>query len=291
MGAEDEPSYPETRAAAATTVAELDAVLTGCRACPRLTAWREQVAAVKRRAFQDWDYWGRPVPGFGPSDAAIGVIGLAPAAHGGNRTGRAFTGDAAGDFLYAALHAVGLASQPTATRRGDGLALRGVRISMPVHCAPPENKPTPAERDTCRPWLARELDLLSPTLRVLVVLGAFAWDSLPPVLAKAGWAVPRPRPRFGHAAHVALEAAPAAPAAPTAAESARTAADRAAAPVPQARLHLLGCYHPSQRNTFTGTLTPAMLESVLLDAARLAGVPADTRKRSGTEKQGGTGRA
>ena len=264
MPAEDEPSYPEARAAASRTVAELDEALTGCRACPRLTAWREEVAAVKRRAFQDWDYWGRPVPGFGPSDAALAVVGLAPAAHGGNRTGRAFTGDAAGDFFYAALHAVGLASQPTATRRGDGLELYGVRISMPVHCAPPENKPTPGERDTCRPWLARELDLLRPTLRVVVVLGAFAWDSLLPTLAKAGWAVPRPRPRFGHAAHVALEPAAATAAAPATAGAPDNAGD------PSPRLHLLGCYHPSQRNTFTGTLTPAMLEAVLVEAVRLA---------------------
>jgi uracil-DNA glycosylase family 4 len=270
MRAEDEPSYPEARAAVSRTVAELDEAVTGCRACPRLTAWREQVAAVKRRAFLDWDYWGRPVPGFGPSDAAVGVIGLAPAAHGGNRTGRAFTGDAAGDFMYAALHAVGLASQPTATRRGDGLELYGVRISMPVHCAPPDNKPTPAERDTCRPWLARELDLMRPTLRVLVVLGAFAWDSLLPTLAKAGWAVPRPRPKFGHAAHVALEPATAAAAVGTAGATTGESVEAAGPGDPSARLHLLGCYHPSQRNTFTGLLTPAMLESVLVEAVRLA---------------------
>jgi uracil-DNA glycosylase len=286
MRAEEERSYPEARAAASRTLAELDEAVTGCRACPRLTAWREEVAAVKRRAFQDWDYWGRPVPGFGPPDAALGVVGLAPAAHGGNRTGRAFTGDAAGDFFYAALHAVGLASQATATRRGDGLELYGVRISMPVHCAPPENKPTPEERDTCRPWLARELDLLRPTLRVVVVLGAFAWDSLLPTLAKAGWAVPRPRPRFGHAAHVALE--PAAPSATAAATAAFAGGGD-----PSARLHLLGCYHPSQRNTFTGTLTSAMLESVLVEAVRLAAeaVGPDTGNRSGMEKQHETGRA
>ena len=146
---------------------ELDTAISDCRACPRLVLWREQVAVTKRRAYLDWDYWARPVPGFGPPDAAIALVGLAPAAHGGNRTGRAFTGDVAGDFLYTALHAVGLASQPTSTRRGDGLELRGVRITMPVHCAPPENKPTPAERDTCRPWLVRELELLRPTLRVV----------------------------------------------------------------------------------------------------------------------------
>jgi uracil-DNA glycosylase len=259
----DDVFDPRTRAAEARSVAELDDALAGCRACARLTTWREEVAAVKRRAFLDWDYWARPVPGFGPSDASIGVIGLAPAAHGGNRTGRAFTGDAAGDFLFAALHAVGLASQPTATRRGDGLELRGVRITMPVHCAPPDNKPTPVERDTCRPWLVRELDLLRPTLRVIIVLGGFAWDALLPNLAQAGWTVPRPRPKFGHAAHVALRAASGA-----GEEAAATDTDHRG----PSELHLLGCYHPSQRNTFTGTLTPAMLQGVLKDAVRLAGI-------------------
>jgi uracil-DNA glycosylase family 4 len=191
------------------------------------------------------------VPGFGPPDAVIAVVGLAPAAHGGNRTGRAFTGDAAGDFLYAALHTVGLASQPTSTRRGDGLKLHGVRITMPVHCAPPENKPTPAERDACQPWLARELSLLQPTLRVAVVLGAFAWQALLPTLGEAGWAVPRPRPRFGHGAHALLAGG--------------------GSGAGESGLHLLGCYHPSQRNTFTGTLTVDMLEGVLREAVRLAG--------------------
>src|ERR1051326_3115645 len=146
------------------TLPDLDAALATCRACPRLVAWREQVAATKRKAFLDWNYWARPVPGFGPADAALAVIGLAPAAHGGNRTGRTFTGDASGDFLYAALHKVGLASQPTATHCDDGLELYGTRISMPVHCAPPDNKPTPDERDTCRAWLTRELEILSPAL-------------------------------------------------------------------------------------------------------------------------------
>jgi len=256
----DDGFDPPAQAAAARTLAELDEAVTHCRACPRLTAWREEVAVVKRRAFLDWDYWGRPVPGFGPPDAAISVVGLAPAAHGGNRTGRAFTGDAAGDFLYAAMHAVGLASQPTATRRGDGLELRGVRISMPVHCAPPENKPTPGERDTCRPWLVRELELLRPTLRVIIVLGAFAWDALLPNLAHADWAIPRPRPKFGHGKHVALQTASSIAQVPAAESD------------PQPELHLLGCYHPSQRNTFTGTLTPTMLGTVLKEAAQLAGL-------------------
>jgi uracil-DNA glycosylase family 4 len=182
----------------------LDADVTACRACPRLVDWREQVATVKRSAFREWDYWAKPVPGFGPSDAALAIIGLAPAAHGGNRTGRIFTGDPAGDALYAALHAIGLASQSSATYRGDGLQLRGVRITVPVHCAPPANKPTTTERDTCRPWLARELELLRPTLRAVVALGAFGWNALLPVLADTGWRLPRPRARFGHGAHVRL---------------------------------------------------------------------------------------
>src|SRR3954468_21712518 len=158
---------------AASSLAELDAAVVDCRACPRLVRWREQVARDKRAPFRDWDYWGRPVPGFGPADAAMAIVGLAPAAHGGNRTGRMFTGDRSGDVLYAALYEVGLASQPTSSHRGDGLALFGVRITAPVHCAPPDNKPTPAERDTCRPWLAAELQLLQPRLRSVLVLGGF----------------------------------------------------------------------------------------------------------------------
>jgi uracil-DNA glycosylase family 4 len=228
----------------AATVAELDAAVADCRACPRLVAWREQVAREKRAAYRDWTYWGRPVPGFGPPDAALLIVGLAPAAHGANRTGRMFTGDRSGDVLYAALHAVGLANQPTSTRADDGLALRGTRITAPVHCAPPDNKPTPAERDACGVWLRAELALLAPTLRAVVVLGAFGWQALLPHLAAAGWTVPRPRPRFGHGTHVEL------------------AGDRP--------LHLLASYHVSQQNTFTGRLTSAMLEEVLARAAGLA---------------------
>ena len=227
------------------TVAELDQAVSECRACPRLVAWREQVAATKRAAFRDWDYWGRPVPGFGPPDAALCIIGLAPAAHGGNRTGRAFTGDPSGDVLYQALHDIGLASQPTAHDRDDGLTLYGTRISMPVHCAPPDNKPTPAERDTCRPWLVREFELLRPTVRVVVALGAFAWSVVLPLLGEAGWKIPRPQPKFTHAAHVRL-----------------TGPD----------LHVVGSYHPSQRNVATGRLTPAMLRDVLATAKNLAGL-------------------
>jgi uracil-DNA glycosylase len=237
-----------TGSESATALAALDAEIAGCRACPRLVAWREQVAAEKRAAFRDWTYWGRPVPGFGPADARLLVVGLAPAAHGANRTGRMFTGDRSGDVLYAAMHAVGLASQPTATHLDDGLELFGVRIVAPVRCAPPANKPTPAERDTCRPFLERELALLGDA-RAVVVLGGFGWQALLPVL-DAGWVIPRPRPTFGHGAHVTL--------APR---------DEDRAP-----MQLFGCYHVSQQNTFTGRLTPAMLEEVLSRAAEAAGL-------------------
>jgi uracil-DNA glycosylase len=232
------------------SLVDLDAAVADCRACPRLVAWRELVATEKRAAYRDEQYWGRPVPGLGPADPALLIVGLAPAAHGGNRTGRMFTGDRSGDVLFAALHAVGLANQPTAVHRNDGLALRGTRITAPVHCAPPDNKPTPAERDTCGGWLRAELALLAPTVRAVVVLGGFGWQALLPVLAGAGWTVPRPRPRFGHGAHVEL--AP---------------ADRRRAP-----LHLFGSYHVSQQNTFTGRLTPAMLEAVLRTAGTAAGL-------------------
>ncbi|WP_424184273.1 uracil-DNA glycosylase [Actinokineospora sp. G85] len=227
---------------------DLDQAVTHCRRCPRLVAWREEVAEVKRAAFRDQEYWGRPVPGFGPPDARIAIVGLAPAAHGANRTGRMFTGDRSGDVLYAALHAVGLANQPTATHADDGLRLTGVRITSPVKCAPPANKPTPAERDNCRPWLERELALLRPTLKAAVVLGAFGWQALLPVLAH-DWVVPAPRPKFGHAAHAVLQ--PKAGGNP---------------------LHLFGCYHVSQQNTFTGRLTPAMVEDVLTQAKQAAGL-------------------
>ncbi|SPF00799.1 uracil-DNA glycosylase [Streptomyces sp. MA5143a] len=221
----------------------LDARITGCRACPRLVAWREEVARTRRAAFADQEYWGRPVPGFGSSDAALLIVGLAPAAHGANRTGRMFTGDRSGDVLYAALHDVGLASRRTAVGVDDGLELHGVRITSPVHCAPPANKPTPEERDTCRPWLVSELELLRPSLRAVLVLGAFGWQAALPALAEAGWRVPRPRPVFGHGARVPLDG-----------------------------LDLFGCFHVSQRNTFTGRLTPDMLRDVLRTAAGAAGL-------------------
>ncbi|MFE4649813.1 uracil-DNA glycosylase [Streptomyces sp. NPDC056707] len=241
--------FPLVMAPRLGSVRELDESVATCRACPRLVAWREEAARVKRKAFRDWDYWARPVPGFGPTDAPLAIIGLAPAAHGGNRTGRIFTGDPSGDVLYAALYDLGLASQPESTHRGDGMKLYGVRITMPVHCAPPANRPTTTERDTCRPWLARELELLRPTLGAIVVLGGFAWQALLPVLSTTGWQVPRPRPPFGHGAHAQL----------TDARSERV-------------LHLLGGYHPSQRNVSTRTLTPAMLRDVLHRGADIADV-------------------
>ncbi|OEU86700.1 uracil-DNA glycosylase [Streptomyces abyssalis] len=249
---EDDPGFPAATAPHTATAAGLDAAVATCRACPRLVAWREEAARTKRKAYLDWEYWARPVPGFGPADAALAITGLAPAAHGGNRTGRVFTGDPSGDALFAALHDVGLASQAVATHRGDGLELYGVRITMPVHCAPPGNRPTTAERDTCRPWLARELELLRPTLRTVVVLGGFAWQALLPVLAGAGWCLPRPRPAFGHGTEVLLVDV--------------RGRDHG-------ELRLVGGYHPSQRNMFTRTLTPAMLRDVLQRGAETAGLP------------------
>ncbi|MDR7302698.1 uracil-DNA glycosylase [Haloactinomyces albus] len=238
---------PARTAAAAGSIDELDERVAHCTACPRLVAWREKVARDKRAAFREEQYWGRPVPGFGPSDASIAVVGLAPAAHGANRTGRMFTGDRSGTVLYRALYDVGLASQPDSHRIGDGLELFSTRITAPVRCAPPVNKPTPSERDTCRPWLARELELLRPTLRVVVVLGGYGWQALLPVLNASAWRVPRPRPKFGHDVHAQLPAADGG-----------------------ADLHLLGCYHVSQQNTFTGRLTPEMLRNVLTRAKDLA---------------------
>ncbi len=211
-------------------------------------AWREEVAATKRAAFRDQEYWGRPVPGFGPAGARIGILGLAPAAHGGNRTGRIFTGDRSGDVLFASLHRVGLASQPTSVAADDGLTLRHTRIFAAVRCAPPENKPTPVERDTCAPWLRREIDLISPSLRVVVALGAFAWAAWWPALTSVyGVRPPAPRPAFSHGELWRPEHLPAVPA-------------------------LLGSYHVSQQNTFTGRLTPTMLDEILTRAKALAGV-------------------
>jgi len=223
---------------------DLDAAVANCFACPRLVAWREEVAATRRAAFRDWTYWGRPVPGWGPADARIGVLGLAPAAHGGNRTGRIFTGDRSGDVLFAALYRAGLANQPTSVSRDDGLTLRDTRIFAAVRCAPPGNAPTPAERDTCAPWLHRELELIRPTLRVVVALGGFAWAALWPALERVYGRRVTPRPAFGHGVY---------------------------RPGDGTLPALLGCYHVSQQNTFTGRLTPAMLDDVLARAVELAG--------------------
>ena len=249
-----------------TGLAELDARITGCRACPRLVAWREEVARTKRAAFAGQAYWGRPVPGFGPADASLLIVGLAPAAHGGNRTGRMFTGDRSGDVLYAALHEVGLASRAASVSADDGLELYGVRVTAPVHCAPPANKPAPAERDRCRPWLVRELELLRPSLRAVVVLGAFGWQAALPAFGAAGWLVPRPKPAFAHGARVTLR--------PDVAGPSAVGVDRAvpAGSGPAGPIELFGCFHVSQHNTVTGRLTPGMLRAVLRTAAGGAGL-------------------
>jgi uracil-DNA glycosylase family 4 len=217
------------------SLADLEAEVTSCRACPRLVAWREQVAVEKRAAFRGDDYWGRPVPGFGDPAARVCIVGLAPAAHGANRTGRMFTGDRSGEFLYAALWRTGFADRPRSVWRDDGLRLSGAWITAPVRCAPPANKPTPAERDRCRPFLERELALL-PDVRVFVPLGQFGYQVLCGILGVA------PRPRFGHGAEVAL---------------------------PDGRT-IVCSYHVSQQNTFTGRLTEPMLDAVLERARALA---------------------
>jgi len=218
-------------------LARITADVVVCRACPRLVAWREEAARDKVARFADQTYWGRPVPGFGDPAATIAIVGLAPAAHGGNRTGRIFTGDRSGDFLYAAMYRCGLANQPTSVARDDGLELRGVYVAAVNRCAPPANKPTPEERDRCLPYLEREIAAL-PELRSIVALGAFAWDGILRALAALGHPTPRPRPKFRH---------------------------RAEATVGPYRL--LGAFHPSQQNTFTGKLTPEMLDEVLAAAA------------------------
>ena len=242
---------PDLLAAAATSIAELDAAVATCRACDRLVQWREHVANDGRRAsFRDETYWGRAVPGLGPADARVLVVGLAPAAHGANRTGRMFTGDRSGDVLFAALHRAGFASQPTSVDAGDGLTLTDLRITAPVHCAPPGNAPLPEERATCAPFLARELELLAPTVKVAVVLGGFGWQALLRTLNDLGWSVPRPRPSFGHGATTTVTH-------------------------PDGRvLFIVGSYHVSQQNTFTGRLTPEMLDRVLGQVRQLAGLPA-----------------
>jgi len=227
-------------------LAELERRVIACRRCPRLVEWRERVAREKRAAFRDEEYWGRPLPGFGDPAARVYVLGLAPAAHGGNRTGRVFTGDRSADWLFGSLHRTGFANQPTSAYPDDGLRLERAWIGAAVRCAPPGNRPLPAERDNCLPYAAEELRLLEG-VRVIVCLGGFAWDAASRLLD-----LPRSRRRFGHGAeHEAPEA--------------RT---------------LLGCYHPSQQNTFTGKLSEAMLDTVFLRARELAGL-GDGGSRSG----------
>lgn len=224
-----------------TPLHRLEREITACRLCPRLVAWREETASTKRAAYRDQDYWGRAVPGFGDADPWLLVVGLAPAAHGANRTGRMFTGDRSGDWLYGALHRAGLANQAEATDRDDGLRLNGTFVTAAVRCAPPDNKPTTAERDTCLPWLQRELDLFL-NVRVIVALGGFSFQGLLRELRRRGDPVPRPQPKFGHGVEVSL--------------GART---------------LLGSFHPSQQNTFTGRLTEEMFDAVWRRARMLGG--------------------
>lgn len=226
-------------AAHAHSIDALDAGIVDCRACSRLVAWREEVARERRAAYRDQEYWGRPVTGFGDSHPRVLIVGLAPAAHGANRTGRVFTGDRSGDWLFASLHRVGAAALPTSTSADDGQRLDGVRITAAVRCAPPANAPTPKERDTCAPWLLRELRLTDPP--VIVALGGFAWVSALRALADVDGPIPSPRPSFGHGVQAWI-----------------------------GRRWLVGCYHPSQQNTFTGRLTEPMIDDVLARAMALA---------------------
>jgi uracil-DNA glycosylase len=214
----------------------LSAEIHACRLCPRLVTWREAQAAEPPRRFQGQEYWARPVSGFGDPAASLAIVGLAPAAHGANRTGRMFTGDRSGDWLYAALHRAGYANQSGSVGRGDGLALRDAYVTAVVRCAPPANRPMPAERDTCLPYLARELELLEGC-RTIVTLGSFAWEGTLRAARRLGCTVPRPKPRFSHGAEIRI-----------------------------GPWTLLGCYHPSQQNTFTGRLTEPMLDRVFARA-------------------------
>ncbi|CAM3248876.1 uracil-DNA glycosylase [Mycobacterium intermedium] len=222
------------------SIPELDAVVSVCRACPRLVSWREEVAVTKRRAFANQPYWGRPVPGWGSERPWLLIVGLAPAANGANRTGRMFTGDRSGDQLYAALHRAGLVNQPTSVDAADGLRANGIRITAPVRCAPPANAPTPAERMTCYPWLEAEWHLISDHVRVIVALGGFGWQVALGLPVAAGLR----KPKFGHGVVAELPSG----------------------------VRLLGCYHPSQQNMFTGKLTPAMLDEIFAEAKKQAGV-------------------
>ncbi|MDX6324251.1 MAG: uracil-DNA glycosylase [Nocardioidaceae bacterium] len=235
--------------AADASLDEVTARVSVCRACDRLVQWREDIAVSKRASFAGQPYWGRPIAGWGAAEPEVLIVGLAPAANGGNRTGRIFSGDRSGDWLFASLHRVGLATQTTSVHAGDGQELIRTRMVAAVRCAPPANKPTIEERDTCAPWLHRELQLIAPSLRAVVCLGAFGWQAALRALGAVGYAVPRPRPKFGHGVEVPL-----------------TSADGP-------RLHVLGCYHPSQQNTFTGTLTEPMIDAVLGRAKALADEP------------------
>jgi len=233
----------ERLAASAPSLAEVSGRSSVCRACPRLVTWREEVAETKRASFAAEAYWGRPVTGWGATQPKVLVLGLAPAAHGGNRTGRIFTGDRSGDWLFAALHRAGLATQLTSTTAYDGQELLHTRISLPVRCAPPANKPTPSERDACAPWLVAELRFVLPTVRAIVVLGAFGWGATLSCLDKLGVPMPVKAPAFGHGVELELPG-----------------------------LTVLGCFHVSQQNTFTGRLTEQMLDDVFRRATDLAGV-------------------
>jgi uracil-DNA glycosylase family 4 len=244
-------------AAGATSLPELVARQSVCRACPRLVDWREEVARLRRRSFATERYWGRPIRGWGDDEPEIVIVGLAPAAHGGNRTGRVFTGDRSGDFLFASLYRCGLADLPVSVTAGDGQRLRHTRMMAAVRCAPPANKPIPEERETCAPWLAEELRWVAPRARVLICLGGFAWQALWPVLREVGFVLPRRRPAFGHGAEVELSR-----------------------PEPDTPpVLMLGCYHPSQQNTFTGRITPDMLEAIFRRAREYSGLGDPTTPR------------
>ena len=240
------PEDVRTLAAGAGDVHELAARTSVCRACPRLVDWREDVAHAKRAAYAGQPYWGRPAPSFGDPDPRLIVLGLAPAAHGANRTGRMFTGDRSGEWIVAALHRAGLARLGEVSHAGDGQVLYGTRMVAPVHCAPPDNKPSTAEKAACSPWLDRELELLTG-VRAILALGGIAWTGALQAAARAGWAVPRPRPVFGHGVEAVLRRP-----------------DGTSVP-------LIGCYHVSQQNTFTGRLTREMLDAAVARAASLAG--------------------
>jgi uracil-DNA glycosylase len=244
------PAEVRRLAATAGTLAELEARESVCRACPRLVEWREQVASQKRRAFAAERYWGRPIPGWGADQPRVLIVGLAPAAHGGNRTGRVFTGDRSGDVLFASLWRNGLAAQPTSVTAGDGQRLLGARTFAVVRCAPPQNKPSVSEREACAPWMTEELGFIAAYLRSIVCLGHYAWQAIWPQLAEVGFQVPRPRPAFRHGAEALVQRG-----------------GEAAAPV-----LVIGCYHPSQQNTFTGRVTDVMLDGVFQRARLHAGM-------------------